>query len=219
MADIKPYVCTFEMCEMKLFPDRHTWFAHVLQNHLLTWRCCFCRANQGTLEGFQRHLRKNHSEKATDSELHSLAKGCQERLDKIPPSACTLCDTWEAKLRELNKHISADENLVVTPLQYRHHVGSHMEQLALFAIPRGFEEDGGGSLGTAAPRRGSGASSDRSSVYPDYDEQDNPRLHIAAFEGRKDEIEELIAESDGRVLLESGTTWGNGMRSVSKFTN
>ncbi|RYP69577.1 hypothetical protein DL771_006014 [Monosporascus sp. 5C6A] len=33
------------------------------------------------------------------------------------------------------------EAAVVTPTQFRHHVGLHMQQLALFAIPRGYLED------------------------------------------------------------------------------
>ena len=40
--------------------------------------------------------------------------------------------------------MSSDETLVVTPEQFRRHLGAHMEQLALFALPRSYkyeEED------------------------------------------------------------------------------
>jgi hypothetical protein len=118
-------------------------------------------------------------------------------------------------LRELNQHLSADEILVVTPQQFRHHVGSHMEQLALFAIPRGYKEDGDADSGGAAPGHGSSSSSDRSLVRPDYEDEDNPRLHIAAFQGLKDEVETLLAYKSAftKSILLEGSTWGCGMTS------
>ncbi len=33
LRDLRPYVCTFEDCELQLFPDRRTWFSHELKNH------------------------------------------------------------------------------------------------------------------------------------------------------------------------------------------
>ena len=106
--------------------------------------------------------------------------------------------------------MSAEEILVVTPQQFRHHVGGHMEQLALFAIPRGYKEDGDAESGRAVPGHGSDASSDRSLVRPDYEDDDNPRIHVAAFEGLEDEVKELLGpESNPEVLYSQGKTWGN----------
>jgi hypothetical protein len=45
------------------------------------------------------------------------------------------------KLKEANAHLQDNETLVVSPQQFRHHVGDHMEQLALFAITKGYKED------------------------------------------------------------------------------
>jgi hypothetical protein len=228
MRDLKPYVCTSEECDTKLFPDRHTWFTHELQNHLVEWHCCFCPSSPyQTREKFDKHLRKTHADKFIDDQLPELVRVCQKPVDKLLPTSCPFCNEWEARLRELNKHMSADEILVVTPQQFRHHVGSHMEQLALFAIPRGYKEDGDAGSSRAAPGHGSDASSDRSLVKPDYEDEDNPRLHVAAFEGLKDEVQILVDEDwtsqaePGRVdrsesiLLEEGTTWGSGKPSYS----
>lgn len=216
MRDLKPYVCTSEICDMKLFPDRHTWFTHELHNHLVEWRCCFCsRAPYQNVQKFQHHVRENHRNSFAESQLSDLVKVCQQPLVRLLPSACPFCDDeWEVKLRELNKHISADESLVVTQQQFRSHVSSHMEQLALFAIPRGYQEDGdGGSSGAAAP--GSDASSDRSTVRPDYDDEENPRLHVAAFEGLLDEVKDLLDDESlgtNGARFEEGSTWGSGMK-------
>ncbi|KAH8749410.1 hypothetical protein F5882DRAFT_488661, partial [Hyaloscypha sp. PMI_1271] len=132
MRDLKPYVCTSEDCDMKLFPDRRTWFTHELQNHLV----------------------EIHADRFTEDQLPALVKVYQKPVDKLRPSACPFCDEWETKLRELNTHMSPDEILVVTTAQFRHHVGSHMEQLALFAIPRGYKEDGDAGSSRAAPGHG-----------------------------------------------------------------
>lgn len=42
LKDIRPYVCTFEDCNLKLFAERHSWFEHEMQDHRCKWRCNFC---------------------------------------------------------------------------------------------------------------------------------------------------------------------------------
>ncbi|OXV08800.1 hypothetical protein Egran_03437 [Elaphomyces granulatus] len=151
MRDLKPYVCTSEQCDLKLFADRHAWFTHELQNHLIEWRCCFCSyPPQQSLKEFQDHVRKKHADISADGQLPALTRACRQPIDRLSPTACPFCDEWEAALRKLNSHIPAATSLVVTVQQFRHHVGRHMEQLALFAIPRGYKEnDDSGSSGPA----------------------------------------------------------------------
>lgn len=199
---------------MKMFPDRHTWFTHELQNHLVEWRCCFCSsASFQTLEKFQSHVQKRHVEAFAENQLSALIKICQQPVDKLPAAACPFCDEWESRLRELNNHTSTDEILVVTPHQFRHHVGGHMEQLALFAIPRGYREDGEAGSSRAAPGH-SDTLSERSAVLPYYEEENNPRLHVAAFEGLEDEVKELLSDASlgatNIQLRTRGETWGCG---------
>lgn len=83
----------------------------------------------------------------------------QQPVVNISPAECPFCDDWEKRLRDVNKHIPLSETLVVTPSQFKHHVGAHMEQLALFAIPRGSSEEGEADSGSAAPEAGSDQSS------------------------------------------------------------
>ena len=61
-------------------------------------------------------------------------------VDKIPAAACPLCD-WDVILSELNKEVPSTEILVVTSEQFRRHLGGHMEQLALFALPRSYKDE------------------------------------------------------------------------------
>jgi len=214
MADLKPFVCMAENCEMKLFPDSHTWMTHELQNHLVEWKCCFCtRTPFGTLSSFESHIRTTHARQVDGERLKNLVRACQLPLDKLQPSDCKICDKWEASLREINSHISADETMVVTPQQFRHHVRGHMEQLALFAIARGDREDAGSSNAAAGHESDDDLYDASQPAMASYEDQGNPRSHIAAFEGREDEINELISahrgKSSSQVLFEKGPTWGS----------
>jgi hypothetical protein len=64
---------------------------------------------------------------------------CEEPLDKLRLEDCPLCEKWasNAKTRELAANPKVKLGmLVVTPVQFRRHLASHLEQLALFALPR-----------------------------------------------------------------------------------
>jgi hypothetical protein len=92
-----------------------------------------------------------------------------------------------------------------------------MEQLALFAIPRGYKEDGDAGSSRAAPGHGSDGSSERSLIRPDYEDEENPRLHVAAFEGLFDEVKMLLDDVNRDIddildiRMKEGSTWGSGM--------
>ncbi|KAH6719114.1 hypothetical protein BKA61DRAFT_473803, partial [Leptodontidium sp. MPI-SDFR-AT-0119] len=153
LSDLKPYVCTFEDCELKLFSDRHTWFSHELKDHRQEWRCYFCSHYPfENSDSYQRHLASHHPESFVKAQLPALLEMSQKALSKLSPTDCPFCDDWEQRLRIINPHIPATEALAVTPSQFQHHLGAHMEQLALFAIPRGYTEEGEADSGNAAPQ-------------------------------------------------------------------
>lgn len=148
--DLRPYVCTFEACDLKLFKDRHTWFDHELEAHRLQWYCRFCSSPPYIGEAdFRSHLR-HHAPCSTPEQIALLARACQQSMDRIPATSCPLCD-WESSLRIQNASALNDEILVVTPQQFRRHLGRHLEQLALFALPRNYKEDGTGDSNKAVP--------------------------------------------------------------------
>lgn len=140
-ADLRPYVCTFEECDLRLFADRHTWFDHELECHRLEWCCRFCsRPPLGSETEMSTHMRHQHAQFSSPTQLPALLKASRQSVDRIPATACPLCH-WDVTLRDLNKHTSADGTLVVTPEQFRKHLGAHMEQLALFALPRKYNDE------------------------------------------------------------------------------
>ncbi|KAF2110629.1 hypothetical protein BDV96DRAFT_196367 [Lophiotrema nucula] len=141
-SDLRPYLCTFEGCDLKLFLDRKEWFDHELHHHRLHWYCHFCnRDDFQSLPKFERHLRHYHAKHVTDEQLDALIEASRRPIDRIPALDCPFCNEWDSKLRAVNPDLLPGEVIVVTPTQFRQHVGSHMQHLALFALPRGYLED------------------------------------------------------------------------------
>lgn len=135
-------MCTFDACDLKLYGDSHSWFEHELECHRLEWCCRFCSqpsfASERQLEA---HMRTRHASISSSIQLHSLLQASKQAVDKISAAACLLCD-WETSLRDLNSGIATEDTLVVTLDQFRRHLASHMEQLALFALPRSSSDEG-----------------------------------------------------------------------------
>ena len=139
-ADLRSYVCTFKDCDLRLFADRHTWFKHEMKHHRFEWCCPYCSQ---TLFRSEKELKAHIHHQHTDlpSLPHpALVEIGRRSLDRIPATDCPLC-YWDESLRDLNTHTSSDETLVVTPEQFRRHLGDHMEQLALFALPRSYKNE------------------------------------------------------------------------------
>lgn len=133
LRDLQPYVCTFKDCDMfdHMFDSRQAWFDHELELHRAKWSCNTCPSvldadsphlTFGTKEGFARHMNL----------VHKLAKSKLDRSIEAfrHPSCmvdgyCCLCGKYALKLKS--------------------HLGRHMEQIALFALPRLSLEDSGNS--------------------------------------------------------------------------
>lgn len=160
-SDLRPYVCTYEKCDVKLFSDRRDWFDHELEYHRGQWTCCFCnRDGFHSLDRFQKHMPHHHEQHITDDQLAALCEASRRPVDKIPALDCPFCTEWEEKLRQNNPTINESEVVMVMPHQFRKHVGAHMQQLALFAIPRGYIE-GDGDAGSGASVAVGGVGNDK----------------------------------------------------------
>ncbi len=159
-TDLRPYVCTFEECDLKLFADRHTWFNHELECHRLEWSCRFCSHPPFSSETrFSTHMRTRHTHFSSSAHLPALIRASRQSVDRISAAACPLCH-WDATLRDLNTHMASEKSLVVTREQFRKHLGRHMEQLALFALPQSYKyEDENGNSNDAAAMTHSDAQS------------------------------------------------------------
>ncbi|KAF4625812.1 hypothetical protein G7Y89_g12351 [Cudoniella acicularis] len=150
LADLRPYMCTFEHCEIKLFNDHHSWFSHELKNHRRLWKCYFCSHEPFEhSDMYQNHLKSRHKQSFIEDQLAALVEMSQQSIIEIP-AECPFCEDWEKVLRERNPHIPFSTKLLVKPKEFQRHVGAHMEQLALFAIPPGFYDETGSDVESQA---------------------------------------------------------------------
>jgi hypothetical protein len=135
--DLRPYVCTFAGCQANLFSDQAEWFEHESE-HRTQWRCSLCHVeNMDSETDFRAHI-LSHTNNVTNDQLTALSKAARCPPDRFRAAECPFCCTWSEKLR---KAIPDQDEPTVTPVQYMKHVGSHMRQLALFALPREFVDE------------------------------------------------------------------------------
>jgi hypothetical protein len=128
---------------MRMFRSRNEWFAHELQCHRREWVCHFCQHDAfPTAEMFSKHAISSHPSVLAGSKIEAVVLQSEEPVAKIPSNACPLCNEWETSLRESkqdSKRLRFNGGKIVqpfgTPKQFRRHLGRHMEQLALFALP------------------------------------------------------------------------------------
>ena len=201
--DLRPYVCTFRECDLKMFPDRTSWFEHELQEHRIEWSCPICtnRSYRSSKE-FENHVLRKHPNHFSNAELPTLSSASRVSLDKIPASSCPFCSEWEDALRTANKHISADETIVVTAQQFRRHVGAHMEQLALFAIPRGYEEEGDADSGQVAAGDSVSASMKSDGLSESSVSSERlSQLHRTIYTGQERVFDDALADALKLVYL------------------
>ncbi|RFU27564.1 hypothetical protein B7463_g8786, partial [Scytalidium lignicola] len=181
---------------------------------------------------FQSHVEQVHAVLDVN-QLGVLLQTSQRHLDAIPAGDCPFCEEWEQSLRT----VMEDENTALDPLknnqsgdiitvdlqQFRHHVAFHMEQLAIFAIPRDIDGDGKDSnLSNAAVGSTLAANKGASSgVHVSSFEHEewllDPPLHIAAARGDLDEVKGLL--SDGADVHSIGETWGTAINAASSSSN
>lgn len=127
--DLRPYVCTFHGCPKsdRLFNTRHDWYDHEVEFHRREWFCSSCIEAFPTKARLREHLRHSHSDIFTETQptaIDRVVDRCERAIDSVQP--CPLC---------VGKY---------TPQKLQSHLARHMQQLALFALPRtaGFDEEG-----------------------------------------------------------------------------
>lgn len=125
-----------------MFRSRNEWFAHELQNHRREWRCYLCSELHNSESSLSSHVSSKHAVAATGAQLQALILKSEEPIDRVSTSACMLCDEWETNLTNPNqdaRRAFLNQGQSVKPYgtlgQFRRHLGRHMEQLALFALP------------------------------------------------------------------------------------
>lgn len=135
LRDLEPYICTFPSCSLDSFQSQHAWFDHELLIHRARWTCPNCPASFfDTADSLRQHIRLRHSEIISERQLSAIVEQSKRSVDVIRPGDCPFCDEpWAESDSDIHK---TSEILVVSPEQFRHHLGHHLQQVAMFALPR-----------------------------------------------------------------------------------
>lgn len=128
-TDLQPYICTFEGCSSGSFSSRHDWFNHEVESHRKQWCCAKCHSSKFTSASSLRdHFDSVHPGSFTNSQWPLILKTCERPLRNFGPSSCPLCFSWDPPE---GKAYNAEE--------FCRHLGSHLQQLALTALPIAIE--------------------------------------------------------------------------------
>jgi hypothetical protein len=84
-------------------------------------------------------MEQQHAGHFNNIQLESLVAQAGKSLQRIPASSCPLCD-YDAVLRHRMKvgeaTLSDSEPILIRPKAFEAHLGRHLEQLALFVLPK-----------------------------------------------------------------------------------
>jgi hypothetical protein len=126
LEDLQPYVCTYGDCELydHFFESRDAWFKHEAQQHRTKWSCNVDGHMEYDSEGhFLLHMRADHDQNFDEVQF-SLVKSMFRRPTNSLEGTCNLCDRQSKNLRS--------------------HLSRHLQQIAIFALPRVNETTGSG---------------------------------------------------------------------------
>ncbi|KAF5636487.1 transcription factor Cys6 [Fusarium sp. NRRL 52700] len=126
-GDLRPYTCLFSRCAESNtdFDRRHRWQIHVSQYHWRTWSCPLkCGSTLPSAVELKDHIRHQHLPNATEEQLRTAVARGEVFISNDVTKKCPLCRRDISGLKSYIKH-----------------VGQHLEQLALHALPRIGDEE------------------------------------------------------------------------------
>ncbi|MCJ1369865.1 hypothetical protein MMC20_001077 [Loxospora ochrophaea] len=134
LQDLEPYICTFSSCGLDTFQSQHTWFEHELLVHRNQWVCSECFTNFRSPDDLKSHISQGHPAIASDWQLSAILDQSKRSVSSIQPTECPFCDgNWA----EVDTSLEPSEEILVVDLdQFRRHLGHHLQQVALFSLPR-----------------------------------------------------------------------------------
>ncbi|KAF6827137.1 serine/threonine protein phosphatase [Colletotrichum musicola] len=152
--DLDPYICLFEDCELTdiLFAHADEWTSH-LDQHCKLWRCNSHpeKAEFAAREDYMAHMRQDHHNTLSDSQLRALANSKRRTKSKIFPS-CPLCGKEEGDLK----------NSLET------HIAGHLRYLAIKSLPS--YEEMSSDIGSDGSSANSSQQRIRSTLRDSFDE-------------------------------------------------
>ena len=137
-ADLRCYVCTFEDCDAPYFKDINQWFSHEMETHRVHYICVVCQSGPFATEPqYIQHIHSKHPVISGGSDVSDVLLISRVPLMTIPTSHCPCCTEWAQKMRCDDSGLAMHDTslLTVSTKRFKRHLGSHLEQLALFAIP------------------------------------------------------------------------------------
>lgn len=119
LKDLAPYACTFPDCELSdhAFDKRDDWYIHEMQKHRVDFFCNDHGHNPFTdQDAFFAHMKESHEMDLRESRNIQLMLQNFRLPTASSGGRCNLCGAMTAS--------------------FKAHVSRHLEQIALFAIPR-----------------------------------------------------------------------------------
>ena len=119
--DLQPYVCTAQDCSAEdvTFESRHKWFNHEVKNHRQSWTCqAHCSEEFHSYADFEKHVRDNVPG-ISKEQLPTFVDMCATPLSATTEIECPLCKEPVRGVKQFEKHL-----------------GRHLEEIALFALPQ-----------------------------------------------------------------------------------
>jgi len=136
LGDLEPYVCTYPECDLRTYKSEHAWFDHELRAHRRSRQCPKCNlVNLDSASALAQHMNHAHPETMTEIQLPMTTHQIEQPIVSLRTTECPFCDS--VLLRQLSSDSRSKD---VTMGLFRRHVGHHLRQIALLALPR---SDGG----------------------------------------------------------------------------
>ncbi|KAI9769209.1 MAG: hypothetical protein M1840_004338 [Geoglossum simile] len=116
LGDLRPYVCTFPDCDLleHFFDTREEWYKHEVQQHRVEWFCNIEGHQFTEISDFLEHMELAHD--TTFNASHRSLLSMFRRPSRSLTGTCNLCLRPSSNLKS--------------------HISRHLEQIALFALPR-----------------------------------------------------------------------------------
>jgi uncharacterized C2H2 Zn-finger protein len=144
LEDLEPYICTFSGCGLETYQTQQAWFDHELLVHRSIWACPKCSASFESSKSLEQHIIGHHGHDVTANQIAAVTEMARRRPESILPSECPFCDSSWASA-EPDAMPTGEAVVVVDVDQFRKHLGHHLQQIALFSLPRLNQEQEMGS--------------------------------------------------------------------------
>ena len=118
-----------------------------MNEHRSVYTCPLCSMQEVGRMSLRRHMEKRHAAQLPELERESLLASIRSTPLTLTASMCPFCDKWDTdRLRDVKALPNPDPKILhgsplVTEKLFVKHVGQHLEQLSLFALPRVYEDE------------------------------------------------------------------------------